>query len=288
MLSKSRSGQSVQEYGIILGLVAVVAIATLSTMGTQVSGIFNNMISTNAPRESLITSGLPNVQGTADLNLSAVNKNGQPVSLNIKNYPTSVEEAVNITGSDGTVEKMSGVLDELAETLKAEGVVDESEFRILKAMADRGFDISKAQVSISRDFSTATTNQEFESKGMTMKINVLSNTLNAPAHEDEHGNAGITALFEKFKDTNVAKQNPGVLALVEDAYRQIATSAKASADTVTFAINSIKSGKEGETFNNTYDETFKAHIKESVAGDTTLCDASKTGQVQGLSCVDKG
>jgi len=40
---KNESGQSLVEYGLILGLIAVAAIAILVTLGPQISGVFSNV-----------------------------------------------------------------------------------------------------------------------------------------------------------------------------------------------------------------------------------------------------
>jgi pilus assembly protein Flp/PilA len=39
------AGQGLAEYGLILGLIAVVCIGALSTMGTQLSGMLGNVAS---------------------------------------------------------------------------------------------------------------------------------------------------------------------------------------------------------------------------------------------------
>lgn len=40
---KDEEGQSLSEYGLILALVAVVVIATLSTLGTNLKNMFKNI-----------------------------------------------------------------------------------------------------------------------------------------------------------------------------------------------------------------------------------------------------
>ncbi len=40
---KKSKGQSLAEYGLILGLVSIIAIAALSSMGTEISGIMEKI-----------------------------------------------------------------------------------------------------------------------------------------------------------------------------------------------------------------------------------------------------
>lgn len=50
-LWKEESGQGLVEYGLIIGLVAVVVITALSLMGTSIDGLFDSVNSnlTNTP-----------------------------------------------------------------------------------------------------------------------------------------------------------------------------------------------------------------------------------------------
>lgn len=41
--NKAKKGQSLAEYGLILGLIAVVAIAALTTMGGEIQNILNKI-----------------------------------------------------------------------------------------------------------------------------------------------------------------------------------------------------------------------------------------------------
>lgn len=42
-LTKSKKGQGMVEYGLIIGLIAVVVIVALTAMGTQVGAIFDQI-----------------------------------------------------------------------------------------------------------------------------------------------------------------------------------------------------------------------------------------------------
>ncbi len=45
---KSKKGQTLVEYGLILALVAIVVIVVLSTLGTNISGVFQKVADTLA------------------------------------------------------------------------------------------------------------------------------------------------------------------------------------------------------------------------------------------------
>ncbi|RDU34657.1 Flp family type IVb pilin [Neobacillus piezotolerans] len=42
-LVKEEEGQALTEYGLIIGLVAVICIAAIGAMGSQISGLFNRI-----------------------------------------------------------------------------------------------------------------------------------------------------------------------------------------------------------------------------------------------------
>jgi pilus assembly protein Flp/PilA len=51
-LFKEEEGQALTEYGLIIGLIAVVCIAALGVLGTEISGLFNRIgekLGTTAP-----------------------------------------------------------------------------------------------------------------------------------------------------------------------------------------------------------------------------------------------
>ncbi|MCX8131879.1 MAG: Flp family type IVb pilin [Clostridia bacterium] len=43
-MSRNKKGQGMVEYGLIIGLIAVVVITLLTTMGTQIRGFFQTIV----------------------------------------------------------------------------------------------------------------------------------------------------------------------------------------------------------------------------------------------------
>jgi len=56
-LFKDEEGQGLAEYALILVLIAVVVIGVLSALGTEIGGIFNNIIDGFGESEPVVPSG---------------------------------------------------------------------------------------------------------------------------------------------------------------------------------------------------------------------------------------
>lgn len=147
-------GQTLTEYALALGLVAVVSITAMITMGDWTSVTFENMI-TRKPVANTI--GFPPTTTPSILPVAGpgtpplINPTGPGTMYSFANYPGDLATLVETTGMDGALKQYADFWDQLAQQMKADGLEEESYQRLLTfAALIRNGDPAKDQQELSR------------------------------------------------------------------------------------------------------------------------------------------
>jgi hypothetical protein len=316
---KYQKGQNLSEYGLAVGLVAIVGIVGLSLLGQQVSDLLGNTI-TKRKATLISTAFLPNTNTpflAAFPDITLTSPSGKPYTL--PNYPATAsqfKELIDSTGSDGT--------QRLAAFLKALAAIDDPEFiskeeqDILKRLAQQGFRLAEYQNNIE---SSATRGYKVidEEKGGLKDLSAIDalrqiNLINGLSVENLDKATNQESRKEYFQN------NPELRALVFDAANKIQTSGQASAEKTINLISRIRQleqdiqGAEYSTtsvcdqhgcrtlsteesrqrsqqrlddFLKNSKFKFGGFLEQSKTGSTTLCVNSATGTVDpnGKDCV---
>jgi Flp pilus assembly pilin Flp len=144
---KKTSGQSLTEYGLAIGLVVIIGIGGLAVLGSQTSDLLGNMIGQkgrgvkNLAAASSITlnSGMPARADSMDLTIPVTTLDGREIQISIKNYPTKITENDLLTGEDGgTMKEYALLMQNLAQTLYDEKVIDDNQFLALRKISNNG------------------------------------------------------------------------------------------------------------------------------------------------------
>lgn len=199
-------GQSLSEYGLAIGLVALIGIGGLSLLGSQTADLLGNMIgqkgrgTKNLASASLIPldSGIPARADSIDLTIPVTTLDGREIQISIKNYPTKITENDLLTGEDGgTMKRYALMLEQLATKLYEERVIDENQFQYMRKIANNGIDGSKFLAIANQDFESRY-NKQLESQvdrnnfNSTIWMDVLNNK-----HDIQTNLKGIDRLQQK-------------------------------------------------------------------------------------------
>jgi Flp pilus assembly pilin Flp len=298
-MRKSQKGTSVSEYALIGGLVVIVGIGTLSVLGQNVSSMFSNTIVSKRTVQAAATPALSNPSsplllaspfqagtGVSDIAISVTNKNGQPVNLSIPNYPfdkAAIAKDIEVSGSDATTKKLALMMEQIAQMLLTNNVIDSDEADLLRSMSGAGFSIANLQ----KEFNTKIANAK---KGGTFD--------NPPSEATKfEGPLGaLNGIYETLKSKPFMQQ-PNIAALIDDSVKTIQQSAAQSnkfstemiyhsqdpSDPSYVSFNQLFSFIGGEDLNQRLSKAFTKTAQSS----SNLCNLSATGQVSGLNCVNR-
>lgn len=151
-------GQSLAEYGIALGLVAVMAIGTLAVLGDTIQGGMNGVFQPFGPQPSPASPAAPTV-ALASFNpdgpLSPFAKlPGKNVTLDLGNgkvlylvypNPTNVAE---VAGGNGVTENALAILDQAIFQMEQPPKADPAEIAALKKLSEEGHKIQAIQKAL--------------------------------------------------------------------------------------------------------------------------------------------
>jgi hypothetical protein len=102
---------------------------------------------------SALDSGIPARPDSMDLTIPVTTLDGRQIEITVKNYPTKMTENDLLTGEDGgTMKRYAILMQQLAQQLFDEKVINEDQFGALRNIANAGFDGSKAVSTLQEDF----------------------------------------------------------------------------------------------------------------------------------------
>lgn len=157
------AGQSMSEYSFAIALISVVAIGSLTVLGSHVNGLLSGMVThrsaTSTPLStppSRVTSPLPPPSaGAANLQLTLSDGS----TLQVPNYPFNTAELVDLAGIDGTTQKYAQSLTDFAAILQQAGKIDANQAALLRKLADQGFMFGTQQTVILNAYKNTRNNQ---------------------------------------------------------------------------------------------------------------------------------
>jgi Flp pilus assembly pilin Flp len=162
MLRKQRSrhpGQSLSEYSLLGGIVVLLAIGGIVSLGQSVDGIFENMFASSVSTagaggmQVTATNGAPSSApspssssasspaGTQGLTITL--SSGQQISLN--DYPSKLKTSLQTNGANGTTAMLLANLDSVIQQLQAEGQVTDAQANLLIALSNQGHKIAEVE-----------------------------------------------------------------------------------------------------------------------------------------------
>lgn len=272
-------GQTLSEYALTIGLVTIVGIAGLATLGQNVSGMLGGMV-TREGLPALIDAGFQAGPGTTTLELSVPIPNSTKVAkINIPNYPfdrSAVATAVETSGSDAVSNKLAMTLKNFAQQLEDAGVLDKTQADILRAMSQEGFTLAQAQKTLQENVESIKSGGELQNPATDM------GKYSAPGKN-------ITDLLKEAREKHVL-DNPIIKAIVEDAAKKIIESGTATSSFATNMISYTGSGvtlKQLQQFTGLkdVDTSVKNSFNKTTQNAAIICDTSPTGKISGLNCV---
>ncbi|MBY0403187.1 MAG: hypothetical protein K2X66_04755, partial [Cyanobacteria bacterium] len=146
-------GISTTEYALVIGLVVIVSIPLLMTLGnlsnqelkateTHQSDFtnLNDLITSNSPGNysTSLGSAQPGI-GTIQYTL----QDGTSITLN--NFPTDIPKLVETLGPNGTTDLISNALVKLSQKLRAEGKIEDTQLSQFRALAENGHNLAREQ-----------------------------------------------------------------------------------------------------------------------------------------------
>lgn len=151
----ARKGTSMPENAVILGLLVLVSVLALSMTGTSIKGFYTSVASHfsnvfpgpdtpfNAVPDTIGSIGDPigDTPGTRHLKVTLADG----TILNLAGYPADLATAVETMGTDGTTKQYAQTIQALAEQLKAQGKIDETQYQSLMDLSNEGFSLADSQ-----------------------------------------------------------------------------------------------------------------------------------------------
>ena len=163
------SGHALSEYGLAIGLVVIVSIAALTTLGSQVSGMFENTIGTRKV-VSASTNPLTSNSGTPVTQAKGFFLTPQEIDTILNQAPTqtlSLGNGKSITipnpnysqlsetlGPNGVTEVSLAMIKKMQEALRSVGIDPETEYPELSFYAKNAHKNSHLQKKIEQDIAT--------------------------------------------------------------------------------------------------------------------------------------
>lgn len=141
-------GQSLQEYAMLFGLVVIVAVAAVSTLGNQSSALIDNsrqtLVGSKSPfskNAGLLQSAPLAIPGvtTATVTLADGSK------ITLTDYPTDLAQSVETVGVDGTSKLLAATLKSLAKQLRDSGKISDIEFDQLASLSNKGYQLAEIE-----------------------------------------------------------------------------------------------------------------------------------------------
>ena len=175
-------GQSLTEYGLGIGLVALIALAGLTSLGENLNIAFENMIPKPSPpvAVSVPPIGLANVSGGSGSSQGPA-QTGAPAKFSgnsvIKpaDFTTSLTSTVTTLGANGTTFELAKQLKAMAAKMLASGEITETEANKLYMLANQGYRLADLEKQVEeaskRNGSTGAflgSSITFDSKSYTM------------------------------------------------------------------------------------------------------------------------
>lgn len=147
------SGQSLQEYGIVIGLIAIVSVISLVMLGNEASSSLNNSTSQFIGNEN--TNGLNTLvdqlhgnktatdSSSVNAGVSLTFRNGAPIQL--QSSTINLSEQVSVTGSSGTTERLLADIQSLGQQLYDKGEISEAGLLKYYELANKGHQLAKVE-----------------------------------------------------------------------------------------------------------------------------------------------
>lgn len=167
------SGNSAVEYALPLAVIGTVLLMGLYTIQPNLTGSLSRTFNGNllpGDEKVFIVSPMganPNVQSLT-LQLAG----GQ--SLTLPGYPMDLALSVEVDGSNGTTEKLLANLNSLAQQLKANGSISETQFNQLEALSNNGHRIAQVEQLLENAAANAKTKAEFANQTITYEGKTFS------------------------------------------------------------------------------------------------------------------
>jgi hypothetical protein len=170
-LSIKAKGISTTEYALVIGLVVIVSIPLLMTLGN----LSNQELKTTEAHQSdftnlndLITSNSPGNYatslGSAQPGIGTIQYKLQDgTSITLNNFPTDIPKLVETIGPNGTTDLISNALIKLSQKMRAEGKIDDTQLNQFRTLAENGHNLAREQellVQVSKE--AGTDKQKFE------------------------------------------------------------------------------------------------------------------------------
>ncbi len=248
MIRHYSSGQTLTEYTLAAGLVALVAIGALTFLASSTSdnlpGLLDRIFGDGggSPSGGAVVAGVSEVRGTRTVEL--VLSNGTTITL--QDYPAEVGELVEAAGANGGTKIMASRLEDLAHRLLDAGEIDEAQARLLIDLANRGHRIGEVEGVLETavadpDFDIHNTQGEgqlvFEGQAyrpmeLAKKIGYSSPFGTDLFHQSagQHGSMGadLKSFVDLYREAEAsgAMRDPVVEAVVSDLVRQIGYTAQ--------------------------------------------------------------
>jgi hypothetical protein len=192
---KAASGQSMSEYTLIGGVVALSAVVALSFMGTRLSGLFGSMIGKPQPMAPVTVANLPApaptlppavstpappVVGTTAPPASGVSihlPNGSSLNLSL---PTSIPHSVQTVGANGTTEMLASSLQTMANQMLASGDINQTQANTILQLANEAHHLAEIQKTLEDDSaSNGTDVNAFKTKPVVIDGTTYANAYQA-------------------------------------------------------------------------------------------------------------
>jgi hypothetical protein len=151
-------GQSLSEYGLIGGLVALCACTALVLMGNRLSGLFGAMIQKPNPQAPVAIvavppaplpapePALPAAPGSGGVSVQLSDGSSMKLSL-----PSDIAQSVQTVGANGTTDLLASSLETMAGQMLADGKIDQNQANVIQQLANEAHHLANIQKTLEED-----------------------------------------------------------------------------------------------------------------------------------------
>jgi hypothetical protein len=299
-------GHSLSEFGLVIGLVAIVAIGSLGLLGQQISEWLRGAIqpdSATSTTASLATnasllSSTPPSSPSPQLNPEAVpssTRRGETTDFNQfqQDLGALIAEPETV-GSNGT-ERIAAKLLEMVEQLGPEGTneLNANDAALLRTLANNGFEKAKLQRNIERSLNEPI-NRTATRWG---QVKLFDYSTTPPKELKQNDLRSLRSVQSQTPIRVTALENPELQALVSQALQTINKESSESLAVINYKLNaSVQSAKApiGSRISKQYKEKIHDDSIEEAKFDsiqtqsTDICVANRQNHVNTSKCHKNG
>ncbi len=224
MVEKKFSGVSMSEYALVAGLVLLLVIPGLSSLGDVLNKVVSNMLpamAKSSPTSPALVSLPPAVQPSPSLPVNNPVVSGGQFSgktigvsfragngtVDLPNYPSNIQETVQTIGANGATELLSDQLEILAKQLLQKGAITEQQANALIFLANKGHTLADMEKGLESSLKSGQNSKALNNVQIVMDVRSFRQDGDPMGNKTTQSYNGILDLVGKM-DVELATGKP--------------------------------------------------------------------------------